>query len=96
MKLLTLNNAFGILTRREINNHLSIFLWNVDIKFPHDVLIVSIPYQGVDVMSALEVTVVSMDNSCVVNRIFLMNFFDGFNYNIFEVNCYRSNAFTSI
>jgi len=60
-----------VLTRSEIDDQIRIFVRNIDVKLPDDVLIVAIPYQAVDVMRTLNVTIVAVDNSGVLKRVFL-------------------------
>jgi len=54
-------------TRSEINNQIGVFVRYIDIKLPDDVLIVSVPSQTVDIMRTLEITVIAVDNSSIVN-----------------------------
>lgn len=60
-----------LLTRSEIDDHVRVFSRNVDVEFADDILIVAVPYQTVDVMRAVEITVVPVDNSGVANRMSL-------------------------
>lgn len=61
----------NLFTWSEINNHVCIFSRNIYVEFANNILIVAVLYQTVNVMRAMEITVVSMDNGSVVNRMFL-------------------------
>lgn len=54
-------------TRSEINNQIGVFVRYIDIKLPDDVLIISIPYQTIDIMRTLEIAVIAVDDSSIVN-----------------------------
>lgn len=60
-------NVFRVLTRGEINNHISVLLRNIDVKFADDVMIVSVLHQTVDIMHAVGIAVISVQYGSVVN-----------------------------